>query len=201
MEEKMKLFAPTLAVLLILPALGAASPNAFSCEMVVEGAIAGHTTVNKLYVSGPKVRLESERTITILRKDRGVSWVLYKQRKTYVEMPVGNPAVDPTRDPLAGASKQILGKEMMNGYLCTKMRVTKNDPKLGSIGAVVWMADKIGMAVRTETDFRGNRIVENRKNIQMSAPPESLFEIPAGYTKPAMPRGMVGKGSAGGTHP
>jgi Domain of unknown function (DUF4412) len=187
MEDEMKLFVPALAAALILPALGAASPDAFSCDMVVEGAIAGHTAVSKLYVSGPKVRLESERTITILRKDRGLAWVLYKQRKTYVEMPAVNPAVDPTRDPLAGASKQVLGKEMMNGYLCTKMRVTKNDPKLGSINAIVWMADKIGMAVRTETTIRGNRIVEYRKNIQMSEPIESLFEVPAGYTKPGMP--------------
>ena len=84
-----------------------------------------------------------------------------------------------------------------NGFDDLRMRVTKNDAKLGAIGAVVWMADKIGMAVRTETDFRGNRIVENRKNIQMSALPESLFEIPAGYTKTAMPQGMVGKGSHG----
>ncbi len=194
----MKLFAPALTAALILPALAVAMPTAFSCDMVVEGAIAGHTTVSKLYVSGPKVRIESARTITILRKDRGVAWVLYKQPKTYVEMPVGNPAVDPTRDPLAGASKQVLGKETMNGYLCTKMRVVRNDPKLGSISAMVWMADKIGMAVRTETDFRGHRIVENRKNIQMGAPPESLFEVPAGYTKAATPRGKVGKGRAGG---
>lgn len=201
MEDEMKLFAPALAAALILPVPGVAMPTAFSCDMVVEGAIAGHTTVNKLSVSGSKVRLESDRTITILRKDRGVAWVLNKQRKTYVEMPVSNPAVDPTRDPLAGASKQVVGKETMNGYLCTKMRITRNDPKLGSINAIVWMADKLGMAVRTETDFRGNRIVENRKNIQMSAPPESLFEIPAGYTKPAKPRGKVGGGSAGGTHP
>jgi hypothetical protein len=197
MEDEMKLLVPALAAALILPALGTASPSAFSCDMVVEGAIAGHTTVTKLYVSGPKVRFDSERTITILRKDRGIAWVLNKQSRTYLEMPVGNPAVDPTRDPLAGASKQVLGKETMNGYRCTKMRVTKNDAKLGAIGAMVWMADKLGMAVRTETEFRGHRIVENRKNIQMSAPPESLFEVPAGYTKTAMPQGMVGKGSHG----
>jgi hypothetical protein len=197
MEDEMKLFVPALAAVLMLPASRAAGPHAFSCDMVVEGAIAGRTTVTKLYVSGPKVRFDSERTITILRKDRGIAWVLNKERKTYLEMPVGNPAVDPTRDPLAGASKQVLGQEMMNGYLCTKMRVNKNDPKLGALGATVWMADKIGMAVRTETVFRGHRIVENRKNIQMSVPPESLFEIPAGYTKTAMPQGMVGKGSHG----
>ena len=197
----MKLLVPALAVVLMLPTSGTASPSAYSCDMVVDGAIAGRTTVTKLYVSGSKVRFDSARTITILRKDRGIAWVLSKERKTYLEMPVGNPAVDPTRDPLAGASKQVLGQEMMNGYLCTKMRVTKNDPKLGAIGATVWMADKIGMVVRTETDFRGHRIVENRKNIQMSAPPESHFEVPAGYTKTAMPRGILGKGSAGGTHP
>jgi len=134
-------------------------------------------------VSGPKVRLESAGTVTILRKDRRVTWILNKQRKTFVEAPMNAAVSDPLRDPFEGATKQMLGKETMNGYPCTKMRLTRTDAKLGDISAVVWMADKIGMPVRTETNFRGNRVVENRKNILIGAQPDGLFEIPPGYTK------------------
>ncbi len=172
-----------LGFLFTLPALAAPMPSAYSCDRIVEGAISGRTMTTKLYVSGSKVRLESGSTVTILRKDRNVTWILNTQRRTYVEASASAAVSDPLRDPFEGATRQVLGQERIDGYVCTKVRLTRTDVRLGPINAIVWTAEQTGMPVRTETNFRGNRIVESRKNIQIGPQPDRLFEIPAGYTK------------------
>jgi mRNA interferase HicA len=119
---------PALLLALAFAAFGGKVTD-YSVDMVMlQGDCAMESM--ELYVSGQKSRTEGMMAggmISIARKDFSVAWTLYPAAKTYLETPLtgGKQPGDPdmASADLDRPKKEILGRENMLGYACTKMRV------------------------------------------------------------------------------
>lgn len=187
--------------LLLLPlavVCSAARPRDYSTDMVV---LEDGQTVQtmKLYVSGSKSRVEGftagplGKIVTIARKDLGVTWTLYLDKKQFTEKPLvaggqsGKP--DLANFDLSNLERRNLGRETVLGHSCTKTRVTMgNLPNNRPMTATVWVADDLELPLRLET----MGIVQENRNLWVRPQPASLFEIPAGFTKSSGP-GIAGR--------
>ena len=90
-------------------------------------------------------------------------------------------------------TKKYLGKEKVNGYMCSKYNYTFNDPSIGA--ATYWISEKLNFPVKMEMDGPSGHIITEYKNIQEKTVPGALFNIPSGYQKMSMPMmpGMQGQ--------
>ena len=179
-------------VLLLLSTLCAVFPAArvtdYSTDMVI---LEGGQVVQsmKLYVSGQRSRTEGlmgREMINIVRRDRGVSYILYPDQRVYTEQALS--AAQPGRPDLSTLDLESLrrvnlGRENVLGYACTKMRVTMGSMPNGQpIVATVWVADNLGLPIRLEA----MGMVQENRNLAIGPQRGALFEIPAGYTRTTM---------------
>jgi hypothetical protein len=146
----------------------------------------------KVFLKGGNFRQEmamgGEQQITIFRKDRNIVWVLMPQQRMYMEMPGGDKQsmapIDPAEIEKRGR-KKYLGKEEINGYICSKYQYTSND---GSInGAIYWIAEKLNFPVKIEMDGPSGHTIVEYRNIREKDVSSTLFTIPSGYQKVSMP--------------
>jgi outer membrane lipoprotein-sorting protein len=137
---------------------------------------------------------EGEKGVIIIRMDKGVMWNLMPEDKIYMEMPsVGDVVNDPEYEKKLEemAEKKYLGKEKVSGYVCKKYKYIYHDKSVGTL--TQWFSEKLNYPIKTE--MRGQQgdtdMLIEYKNIRERKLPNSLFEIPPGYTKisiPGMPR-------------
>jgi len=159
----------------------------FSADMTLTD-VKGKISSGKVFVkSGVKIRQEilvdNVSAITILRVDKMLSWTLMPEQKQYMEIKLSaipNAPVDTSYAQVA------LGTQTINGYVCDGIQYTYNDKKLGV--AIIWTSARLGYAVKTETkDSKGKTTATYEiKNIKEAPQADSLFEVPAGYTKFSM---------------
>jgi outer membrane lipoprotein-sorting protein len=171
----------------------------FSADMVHK--MGTMTREGKVYVKGKKMRTESGmgQGITIVDGDTGTVWVLQPAQKMYMEMKKG--ATQPTQttqsdEELAKvADKKFLGTETVNGYQCEKYLYTYRDKALGTM--TMWIATKLGQAIKMVHQSPEGESSFEYRNIKEGGVADSLFQVPAGYTKMEMP-GMPGMGKGMG---
>jgi hypothetical protein len=189
-----------LILFIFAASLFAARPTDYSTDMVVLSGSQVMQTM-KLYVSGQKSRMEGMTagplgpTVTISRKDKGVTWTLYLDKKQYTEKSLAASSAPGRPDlsnlDLASLQKVILGKENVLGYACTKMRITMGTmPNGQALTSTVWVADSLELPIRLEA----MGIVQENRNLKTGPQPATLFEIPAGFVKtvaPGMPPGIA----------
>ncbi|MBW2603243.1 MAG: DUF4412 domain-containing protein [Deltaproteobacteria bacterium] len=154
----------------------------------------------KIFLKGDNLRQEmnigGEKQITIFRKDKGVVWILMPGQMMYMEMPAGSQKnmapVDPGELEKMG-KKKYLGKEKVDGYMCSKYHYTFHDPSMGV--STYWISEKLNFPVKMEMDGPSGPMVMEYRNIQEKRMPDSLFNIPSGYQKMSMPMmpGMQGQ--------
>lgn len=146
----------------------------------------------KMFLKGDNLRQEmnikGEKQITIFRKDKGVVWVLMPGQMMYMEMMAGSQnnmtPVDPNELEKIG-KKKFIGKEEVNGYMCSKYHYLFNDPSVGA--ATYWISEKLNFPVKMEMDGPSGHMVTEYLNIQEKTVPDALFNIPSGYQKMSMP--------------
>ena len=185
------------ALLSVVAALALAAE--FSADMVHKmGAM---TKEGKVYVKGKKMRTESgmAQGITIVDGDTGTVWVLQPAQKLYMEMKKGPAQPVPTtqsdEELVKVADKKFLGTETVNGYQCEKYLYTYRDKTLGTM--TMWNATKLGQSIKMVHQSPEGESSFEYRNIKEGGVADSLFQVPAGYTKMEMP-GM-GKGMGPGT--
>lgn len=133
--------------------------------------------------------------IHIVRRDKGVSWMLMPQNKSYREHVmgesmgnVGKRAPDWTRG--ADVKLKKVGTEEVGGYETTKYRVTAKDKDSSTGEGFAWLT-KQNIPVKLEGTFgvegKTAKFWIEEKNIKIGKQDPSLFEIPPGYTKFEMP--------------
>ena len=146
----------------------------------------------KMFLKGDNIRQEmdikGEKQVTIFRKDKGVVWILMPRQKMYMEMMEGSQnnmePVDPDELEKIG-KKKFIGKEEVNGYICSKYHYTFRDPSVGA--ATYWISEKLNFPVKMEMDGPSGHMVTEYRNIQEKTMPDSFFNIPSGYQKMSMP--------------
>lgn len=154
----------------------------FSCD-VVQTSKAG--TVNqKFFISGDKLRTESAESIAIIRQDKKVMWMFMPQQKMYMEMPLDPSKVPATSEKYPGEiERTLIGKEDVDGRMTDKYRIVYTSADIKT-AVFQWFAPDIGIPVKTAAED-GSWTMEY-KNIKTGSQPDSLFEIPADYSKMSM---------------
>jgi hypothetical protein len=184
---------------LTVPALSVSSNAAdFSADMINKSPMGN--IEGKMFFKGGNFRQEmmmgGQKQITIFRKDKEVVWVLMPAQMMYMEMQAGSrqnmAPVDPDQIDKLG-EKKYLGKEKVNGYMCSKYRYTFHDKSSGT--AIYWISDKLHFPIKMQTQGTSGSMSIEYRNIQEKTVPASLFNIPGGFQKMSMPMmpGMPGQ--------
>jgi hypothetical protein len=146
------------------------------------------TTTGKVYSNGKAVRIEAQdargqQSITILRPDQKVVWVLTPASKTYMDMGGLGAASMELATSVEGAKMQreSLGGEQVGEYHCDKYRVqTTYEGKVYT--SLEWDAKELGGFPVKQAGEKGEWSKEYQ-NVRLGPQDSSLFEIPAGYQK------------------
>ena len=154
----------------------------FSADVVgqsEEGAFQG-----KMYVQGKNVRMEMEQMVTVTRMDQKVVWMIMPSERMYMEQPVKPRDVIASGAAEGEVERKPLGQEAVDGKPADKFEVTYDYEGDHSL-VYEWVDPSLGMPVKIAA-VDGSWSMEYH-NIQMGPQEASLFEIPDGYQKFAMP--------------
>ncbi|RPI78560.1 MAG: DUF4412 domain-containing protein [Desulfobacteraceae bacterium] len=160
----------------------------------------GKNSTGKVFVKGHLTRMESKEggqdSIIITDLKKKTTYILNPKDKTYMEMALSGQmaasAADPEFQKDFGTWKD-LGTETVNGYLCDKRLFTPKDKSLGMNQSTQWIAREIKYPIKSVTKTAQGDMTMEYKNIKTGNVSDSVFKIPAGYTKMEIP-GMGGKG-------
>jgi hypothetical protein len=202
MDKEMTRRAPTLIVSLIflLAAPHSARCAEFKADLVRSSG--GDSDASKVYMKGDLRREDTYEdgelsAVTIFRPDKGVTWNLMPEEEMYMEVPLveGMDGTEANIDKLeSSANVEILGEETINGFVCEKRRYGGSDETPGEV--VVWYSTELDYPVKLHlTFYEGeDELVLEYQNIDADEVPDSIFEIPEGYEKfavPGMPEGFA----------
>lgn len=178
-------------VLLVLFVVAGCSPKVaknYAAESVTK--FKGKAQESKIYFSGDKWRVESERrgqdSIMIVRADKGIAWLLMPQQKMYMETKLKKDMMMGQTEKLPGEVKrEKVGQEKVSGIPCTKYMITyKVEGREKPMQVYQWLSkDKIAMK---SAGIDGSWSTEY-VNIKLGKQPDSLFELPKGYKKFELP--------------
>lgn len=170
-------------LLLVLAAPGAARGAEFSAQMMVKDDT--KAMPGKIYVSDGKMRQEfvdeKGETITIVRPDQKVVWVILPWQRNYMEMPLKTRLPGQfIQIPPQALQKRQVGQERVNGYDTEKYEVSV--PVGGGLERqTFWVAAKLGLPIKMEC--RERQFSLEYKSIREEKVPERLFNLPPGVQK------------------
>jgi hypothetical protein len=170
-------------LLLVLVVPGVAWGAEFSASMMVKDD--AKVMPGKIYVHDDKMRQEfaDERgeTITIVRPDQKVVWVILPRQRTYMEFPLTKKLPGQfIQIPPQALGKHPVGQERLNGYDTEKYEV--NVPVGRSLEKqTYWVAAKLGLPIKMEC--RERQFSLEYKSIREEKVPERLFNLPPGLKK------------------
>ena len=152
-------------------------------EVVAKDLKSGETKFDKTH----------DKTITISRYDKNVSWTLDPATKTYWEnnqadiLNLANKSMGANAKSLddlvkqAEENQELVGTETIDGQLADKYKLKQGDPS-----KIYYYLH----GTKVPLKFVTSKSVTEYKNIKIGEPPAELFEIPQGYTKVAPPPEM-----------
>jgi hypothetical protein len=166
----------------------------YSAERLIEtdaGAFTG-----KIYSAQNKERSESAmqgmETVTILRHDRQVGWMLMPAQKMYQELDFSEAQKQVGSAPQDQVEITEVGSESVEGFASTKYKMLMKD---GSAGGFIWITQEgipVKMDLLSKSGGQKTRVTMTLKNLKIGAQDPQLFELPTGYM--AMPGMGFGKG-------
>ena len=159
-----------------------AGAQEFSADMVSSD---GKQTVNaRIYVAPQKVRMEMPENTMIIRRDKGLSWILMPSDKMYMEQPINMSSAPKVSKDFDGEIERVaMGTETVDGAPAEKFKVTYTE-KGKNVSVYQWLRDGV-IPVKIEA-VDGTWSMEY-KNLKTGPQPGELFEPPAGYEKFGMP--------------
>ncbi len=161
----------------------------FSADMITR--FGTRSVPGKLYVSGGSWRQEASvqgRQQIVIARGKTMYQIdpisrQYKQTEV-AEKPWSASAM--VRVFGGGMSKKSCGKKSVNGIMCEKLVYTPKQKTPGSV--TQYVSKELDLPVRTEINMQPGLLVTEFKNIKKTTPPASLFQVPKGYKKVAMPK-------------
>jgi len=140
----------------------------------------------RVWASGPKERRElvvkGHTHTMIVRKDRGLVWVLLPEQRLYLEQPLGERGMTPDRFADGQLAREALGSEVVNGAQATKYRVHGTAGDGEPFEALMWMTGQ-EIPVRIVTGAGSTRVEMELDELSLGAVDPSRFEIPSGYSR------------------
>jgi hypothetical protein len=191
---------PALVIGLTLALSLTLAPQVLAAELTAEVVhlTQGQQTFSRVYLKAGKVRMETSQTsqggqpelmVQIIRQDKGVMWMINPQQRIYYEAPLGQMS-DLSRpgklsDKLPGeVSRKDLGTESIDGRAAKKLEIVYHHQGQEQT-VLMWYASDLGLPLKTAAKD-GSWSVEYRK-VAPGPQADDLFEVPAGFTKMAMP--------------
>ena len=178
------------ALLCMLALSGLAMAAEFSADLIQKND--EEVMKGKFYVKGDKMRMDFEdEGVTIMDMVVGKTIILQPEEKMYMEISgmEATATSAPSDEELAKiATKKHVGAEKINGYQCDKYLITFHDKAMGKM--IQWYAKKLNYPIKIVYNGPEGEMVTEYKNIKEGGVSDSMFEIPGGYKKMAIP-GMV----------
>lgn len=147
------------------------------------------TTTGKVYATEKAMRIESEekgkKSISIMRFDRKVMWVVMPEQKMYMEMGGFSTPDIAAFQKGAKMQRESLGTEQVGSYHCDKYRVRATLEGKEYV-SLEWDAKELNGFPVKRVDEKGHWSTEYQ-NVRLGAQDPSLFEIPSGYQKISIP--------------
>jgi hypothetical protein len=170
-----------LPLLLILASAAAAAQ--FSALMMIHDG--DKVMPAKIYVQDGKLRQEFNdeegQTITIVRPDQKVVWVILPRERAYLEMPLKWKLPGQfIQIPADAVSKRLVGQETVNGYEAKKYEIMVRGGR-GLERQTVWLATKLATPIKMVCPQR--RFSVEYQSIREAAQADRLFSLPPGYQK------------------
>lgn len=187
MKTRTKWLLAVTVGLWVLALAGMAKSAEFSADMVtLQG---GQESVAKTFYKGNLYRMETSQggrvSISIGNSTEQVVWALNPETKTYIEFR-GNQAQSPgSAEVDKDVVKEIrkLGTETIQGYPCEKSQVIYKDPSMEPL--TMWFSPRLQVALRME--YPNSSMTVEYRNIREGPQSYTLFKIPPGYRKMAIP--------------
>jgi hypothetical protein len=174
-------FCWVLLLVLIIPTVARGAE--FSAQMIVKDG--PKIFPGKIYVSDGKMRQEfideKGHTVTIVRPDKKVVWVVMPPSRTYLEMPL-KPILPGQfiQIPPKAMNKRLIGHDRVADYETEKYQVSVPGDRRCEI-QTYWIAPKLGLPIKMEC--RERQFSLEYKSIKEGKVPDRLFDPPPGYRK------------------
>jgi outer membrane lipoprotein-sorting protein len=186
--SKLRRFWWLLLLVLIMPEMAWGAD--FSAMMIVKDG--PKTFPGKIYVSNGKMRQEfvdeQGQTVTIVRPDKKVVWVIIPPHRSYLEMPLKTRLPGQfIQIPPQATAKRLVGHDRVEGYEADKYQVTVLGDRKCEF-QTYWVAPKLGLPIKMEC--RERQFSLEYKNIKEGKVPDRLFDLPPGYPKATSPQGF-----------
>jgi hypothetical protein len=170
-------------LLLVLTVPGVAWGAEFSALMTVKDD--AKVMPGKIQVSDGKLRQEfadeGGQTITIVRPDLKVVWVILPRQRSYMEIPLTTKLPGQfIQIPPQAVGKRLVGQERLNGYDTEKYEVSVPVGR-GLEKQTYWVAAKLGLPIKMEC--RERQFSLEYKSIREEKVPDRLFALPPGLQK------------------
>jgi len=178
------------SLLLMLAGSGAAAE--FTAHMIIKDG--DKTMPGKIIVQNNRMRHEfadeEGRTVTIVRPDKKLIYVVMPLDRTYVEMPL-QPKLPGQfiQIPPDAVTKRKVGMETVNGYEADQYEV---GVRLGAEGVAkytFWVSPKLGVPIKVEC--KEKKFCMEYKNIKEGGITALLFDPPQGFRKTSQPTGFT----------
>ena len=170
-------------VLLVLTVPGGVWGAEFSAAMLLKDD--AKIMPGKLQVSNGKLRQEFTdgrgQTITIVRPDLKVVWVILPLQGSYMEMPLTARLPGQfIQIPPQAAGKRLVGQERLNGYDTEKYEVSVPVGR-GLEKQTYWVAPQLGLPIKMES--RERRFSLEYQSIREEKVADRQFNLPPGVKK------------------
>jgi hypothetical protein len=127
--------------------------------------------------------LGMDQLVTILRPDQKVTYQVFPKLKAFVKLPMPPTEIEAFLKP-AKMERTPLGQEKMQGFACTKYRVTALDEQGKPHEATVWNApEQRDFPVCVETHEATETVLMRFSQVQFVRPEPAKFEPPVGFTE------------------
>jgi len=123
-----------------------------------------------------------DQMVTITQPQAKFVYIIYPGLQSYAQMALPDKAAETNGNFKVETTE--LGKETVDGHACVEYKVVVTDDKNVPHEYTVWNAtDLKNFPVKILHVEQGNEITMSFKNIALTKPAASAFELPAGYTK------------------
>jgi len=162
-----------------------AVPTAWSVEFVADKLtyIGDRTYRGSLFCRDDMWRIEHNSTgsveVTIVRKDKGLMWLLSARLKRFQTVPVEKD-VRLCVQPMAGKeiAREVIGTEILDGHPVTVSQIMVREGER-NIGYYQWWADDLQLPLRVAR--RDGSWILQFKNVRLRSLSAQMFELPLNY--------------------
>jgi hypothetical protein len=124
-----------------------------------------------------------DQMISISQPDKKIVYLIYPGMQSYLENPMADTQASAPLDDFKTEVTE-LGKETVDGHPCVKNKVVVTGKDGVKHESTVWNAtDLKNFPVKIQTEENGSTVTMSFKNVSLTKPDASAFEVPSGYTK------------------